>query len=240
MRLGVALALPLLGACRADEPPRRESSAAAPAPAPVGRNVIMGTGEPRDPQPFTIEQRLLDAVRRGDWAAIEKSLSLGATLDAKDDLGRSVVLLAVKDTGDLALVRWLLDEGAAPDEPDAGGRTALSFAAEAGMTDVATHLVEHGALPDRPDRAQRTPLFHAALGDHAAMVEFLLDRDADPNARDKFGDTPLIAACAKGHVATAEILLARGADPSLEDQEGRTAAERAAPGAEVCRRPAPR
>jgi ankyrin repeat protein len=84
---------------------------------------------------------------------------------------------------------------------------------------------------------QRTPLFHAALGDHADVVAFLLDRKAAPNVRDQFGDTPLIVACAKGHAKTAELLLRRGADPAITDQEGRTARERSAPEAAVCRKP---
>jgi ankyrin repeat protein len=197
----------------------------------------MGTGEPRKPQPFTLEQRLLEAARRGDQPTIERALALGAPITAADDLGRTLVLLAVKDAHDLDLVRWLHARGAAVDEPDVEGRTALSFAAEDGALETVRYLVADGAAVDRADRARRPPLFHAALGDHADVVAFLLDRGADPNPRDKFGDTPLIAACAKGNVATAALLLARGADPSLRDQEGRTAAERAAPGADVCRPP---
>ncbi len=203
---------------------------------PAGGNRVMGTGEGRMPQPFTLDQRLLDAVRRGDRATIERALELGGTVAVKDDLGRSTVLLATKDAGDLELIRWLHAKGAAIDEPDAGGRTALSFAAESGRLDIARALVEAGAAVDRPDGQGRTPLFHAAFGDHAEVVAFLLDRGAAVNVRDQFGDTPLIVACSKGHAATAALLLARGADASLTDQEGRTARERSAPGTEPCLR----
>ena len=203
------------------------------------RNRALGIGEPREPQPFTLEQRLLEAVRQGDRAIVERALARGATLDATDDLGRSTVLLATKDTGDLAFVEWLLARGAAPDEPDVAGRTALSFAATAGRPDLVRVLLERGAALDRPDRARRTPLFHAALGNHTDVVALLANRGADVNVRDKFGDTPLIVACAKGHAATAALLLERGADPKATDQEGRTAAERSAPGVAPCQQPAP-
>jgi ankyrin repeat protein len=213
------------------------SSTTAPA-AP--RGPALGIGEARAPQPFTIEQRLLDAVRRDDRATVKRALERGATVHAKDDLGRTTVLLATKDVGDLDLIRWLRARGAALDEPDVGGRTALSFAAEAGRLDIVRYLVENGAVVDRRDREQRTALFHAALGNHPDVIAFLADRGADVNARDQWQDTPLIVACAKGNAAAASLLLARGADPSLRDQEGRTARDRSAPGTEPCRRlPAP-
>jgi ankyrin repeat protein len=231
--------LVLLAACDKVGPaapslPKPHASSQASA-VPAARNPALGIGEPRNPQPFTLEQRLLDAVRRGDRATLERALERGASVNAKDDLGRSTILLAVKDARDLELVRWLHAKGADLDEPDAGGRTALSFAAEDGDLAIAQYLVENGAAVDRPDGQQRTPLFHAALGDHTDVVAFLAGRGADVNTRDRFGDTPLIAACAKGHAATAALLLERGADALLTDQEGRTARDRSAPGAGPCR-----
>jgi ankyrin repeat protein len=232
-----AAALVFCAACESN-PPR---SASSPTPIAVPathvaaeRNVAMGTGEFRKPEPFTIEQRLLDAVRRNDRATVERALERGAPIDAKDDLQRSTVLLAVLDAGNLELVTWLHAKGAAVDEPDIGGRTALSFAAAAGRLDLVRYLIEQGAQVDRADVQKRTPLFHAALGDHSAVVVFLLEHGADVNARDQFGDTPLIVACAKGHAATAAVLLAHSADPTLRDQEGRTARDRAVPGTAPC------
>lgn len=237
-----ALVLVLALACDAGTPaPSADERAASPTPRPVAaeRNLLMGTGEPRRAEPFTLQQRLLDAVRRNDRATIERAVELGATLDAKDDIGRSTVLLAVLDAQSLDLVRWLHGRGVAVDEADSGGRTPLSFAAANGQLDIVRYLVDQGAKVDGRDVQQRTPLFHAALGGHRDVIAFLLDHGADVNVRDQFGDTPLIVACAKGHDATAALLLERGADPSLKDQEGRTARERAAPGTAACLSPTP-
>ena len=238
----VLVILLLTASCEAEPTaePRAEATAPAPSPAAAlaaGPNRVMGTGEPRMPEPFTIEQRFLDAVRRGDRPTIERALERGANIDSKDDIGRNAVFLAVLDANDLDLVRWLAAKGAADDEPDSGGRTPLSFAAADGQPEIARYLVERGATVDRADAQQRTPLFHAALGDHSDIVSLLLDHRADANARDQFGDTPLIVACAKGNRATAALLLRRGADPDLKDQEGRTARERAAAGTDICRTP---
>jgi hypothetical protein len=224
----LVVSLLVVAACDATPPSTHERP---PAPPEAKRNLALGTGEVRAPEPFTRTQRLLDAVSRGDRPTIERALGRGATLAVKDDLGRSPVLLATLDAGDLELVRWLHAEGATLDEPDAGGRTALSFAAAVGRLDIVRFLIENGAAVDRPDMQQRTPLFHAALGDHAEVAAFLLDRRAAPDA--------LIVACAKGNTTTAALLLRRGADAGIEDQEGRTARERSAPEAAVCRAPAP-
>jgi len=208
------------------------------SPAGGGGNAL-GIGEPRAPEPFTLELRFLDAARRGDRATLERALERGVDLEAKDDLGRTALLLAARDAGSLELVRFLREKGAAVDVPDVEGRAALSHAAESGRLDVVRELAAHGAETDRADREQRTPLFFAAAGNHRETVEFLLAKGARVDAANQFGDTPLMLACAKGYAEMAALLLAKGADPALRDQEGRTARERAAPEAAVCLAPQP-
>lgn len=210
---------------------------ATPSAVADGRegNRVMGTGEPREPQPFTREQQFLEAARQGDLARAARALDLGVGVDAKDDLGRSALLLAARDAGDLELVRFLHGRGAALDTPDLGGRTALSFASGAGRLDIVGYLVAQGARIDRADKQGRAPLFHAVLGNRRDVAAYLIERGAAVDVRDRFADTPLIVACAKGYAEMAALLLDHGADPSLRDQEGRTAAERSAPGVEICR-----
>lgn len=225
--------LVVLGAGAAAATPPAAAPPATPLARPRGH--ALGIGEPRQPEPFTIEQRLLDAVRRDDRPTAERALARGAPIGARDDIGRGVVLLAVLDAGDLDLARWLHGRGAVIDEPDNGGRTALSFAAATGRADIVAWLLAQGAVVDRRDGQQRTALFHAALGNHPEVLAVLAARGADVNARDQWRDTPLIAACAKGNAAAAGFLLAHGADATLTDQEGRTARDRAAPGMAMCR-----
>ena len=215
-------------------PPPASPKPVAAAPAPAS-NRALGLGEARNPEPFTLDQRLLDAARRNDRPTIELALERGAKLQAKDDLGRSTLFLAVMDAQSLELVRWLHAKGVAIDDADVSGRTPLSFAADDGKLEIVRYLVENGAVVDRRDVQQRTPLMHASGADHPEVIAFLADHGADVNARDQFGDTPLIAACGKGNATTAALLLQRGADATLKDQEGRTAKERSAPEAAPCR-----
>jgi len=210
-------------------------AARAADPAAPGSGHALGIGEPRAPERFTLELRFLQAARDGDRKMIEVTLDRGVSIETKDDLGRNALLLATHDAGDLALVEWLAARGAAIDLPDVGGRAPVSWAAADGRIEILRWLVERGAVLDRPDVEKRTPLFHAVTTEQLDAVEFLLERGANPNAADRFGDTPLMMACSKGYDALAQLLLERGADPSLRNQEGRTAADRAAPGANACR-----
>lgn len=208
---------------------------ALPASAQEGSGGPLGIGEPRKPEPYTLEQRFLQAAREGDRATLELALARGVAPGTRDDLGRSALLLAVHDAGSLEIARFLHAKGAAVDEPDHGGRAPLSWTAADGHEEIARWLLDLGARADRRDAEGRTPLFYAAAAGHAGIATLLLDRGADPNAADRFGDTTLMLVCARGQDSMAALLLARGADPSLRNQEGRTAADRAAPGASVCR-----
>lgn len=216
-------------------PSAGRSDPEAPVGSATGRNRAMGTGEAVEPRPFTLEQRFLHAVREGERAEVERALELGASVEARDALGRSALLLAARDVASLPLVRFLHERGAAVDVVDEGGRSAASWAAGRGHAEILRWLLERGAAPDRADEQGRTPLFHAVGGRHPAVVRELLERGAEPNVQDQFGDSPLMLACAKAHGEIAAILLEHGADPSLRDQEGRTARERAAEGSGPCR-----
>lgn len=240
------LLLLLLAACRGGG-----EQTVAPAPtatalppsqkvAKSGANPALGSNEALKAAPFTLQDRYLEAARQGDRATIDKALERGAKVDAKDDLGRSALLLSVSEAGDLELMRHLHDMGVPADEPDLGGRAALSWAAEAGRLDIARALTDMGAQIDRPDIEGRTPLAFAVLGGQSEVVVFLLERGADVNKADNYGDTPLIMACAKGYGEVASLLRQRGADPARKDQEGRNAKDRAAPGTAGCDAAAPR
>ena len=215
---------------------------AAPARAvdpAEGGGAPLGIGEPRAPERYTPELRFLQAARDGDRKAIEFTLKKGVAPNTKDDLGRNGIVLATHDAGSLEIVKLLAARGAAIDEPDIGGRAAVSWAAADGRMDILRWLAERGAALDRPDVERRTPLFHAVTTEQLAAIEFLLDHGADPNSADHYGDTPLITACAKGYDALAELLLRRGADPSLRNEEGQRAADRAANPNGPCRASAP-
>jgi len=211
----------------------RAADEAKPAPPPSGP--ILPHVEPLEPRPFTLEDRYLDAARRGNLAMLELSLDKGADLRAKDGFQRSALLLAARDARDLEMVKFLQARGLPFDEPDVRGRTPLGYAAGNGDLSMVSYLLEQGAAVDHADGQGQTPLYHAVLAGSKATVERLLAAGARVNVQDQFRDTPLIGACDKGYDEIARLLVEKGADPRLKDQEGRTASERAAASAAYCR-----
>jgi ankyrin repeat protein len=115
---------------------------------------------------------LLRAARGADIAAIERLTAAGALLDLPQRDGLTPLMAAVGagassiDTRGkfrsgveaLETADALLEAGAAIDQTDARGRTALHYAAAAGYTDVALLLVERGASLAAADADGVTPV----------------------------------------------------------------------------------
>ncbi len=115
---------------------------------------------------------LLRAARGADIAAIERLAAAGALVDLPQRDGITPLMAAVGagassiDTRGkfrttleaLQTADALLEAGAAIDQRDARGRTALHYAAAAGYTDVALLLVERGANVAAVDADGVTPV----------------------------------------------------------------------------------
>lgn len=101
---------------------------------------------------------LLDrAACSGDETSVRMLLSIGASPDGTKDypyylrhftpLEFSSHLSQAAYSGNLAVVKQLLDAGANPNVVEGSGRTAIMSAAERGHTDIARLLMESGADP---------------------------------------------------------------------------------------------
>ena len=213
----------------------RATSESEPTKPPSAGGPILPRPEPLAPRAFTLEDRYLDAARRGDLDTLRRCIEKGVNDRAKDGFGRDALLLATSDGRSLEMVKLLDARGLPADEPDVRGIAAIGYAAGNGDVAIVAYLLERGAKVDRKDVQKMTPLVHAVLGGSKETVARLIAAGADVDSRDQFMDTPLIAACNKGVDEIAKLLVEKGADAGVKDQEGRTARERAATGAEYCR-----
>jgi hypothetical protein len=87
-------------------------------------------------------------------------------------------------------LRAVLSRGAAVDEPDADGWTALHRAARSGDVASARLLLEHHATVDARVANGMTPLHVAAEAGHLPIVELLVGAGADRSATTKTNRTP--------------------------------------------------
>ncbi|RBA19772.1 hypothetical protein FPRO05_09072 [Fusarium proliferatum] len=109
------------------------------------------------------------------------------------------------------------------DFQDDTGRTALSFAAQAGDLEAIGKLFDRHADVELTDTDGQTPLLWAAREGHEGAVKFLLDHGARTEAKDEpYGRTALSWAAANGHTGVARILRMKGADVNAADDMNRT------------------
>ena len=195
---------------------------------------------------------LLEAVQRGDAAAVEEALAADpSSAGERDAQGTSAVLHAAyarradlvgllrphlgpldvweaAALGDEQRLLELVDADPDLATTEAGdGFFPLALAAFFGHRACVAALLARGA--DVSQRAanplQVQPLHSAMVAGDVEIVRALLDAGADVDARQQAGVTPLMGAAAGGSVELVRLLLDAGADRSVRDDADRTAAD---------------
>jgi len=154
----------------------------------------------QDPQ----AAKMLDALRRGDHAALEKLLQENPKRAKGQGAAGVTPLMYAALYGDALAVSELLDRGADPNTKNDAGATALLWAVDdAAATRL---LLEHGAEPNVRSSDGVTPLMLAAahIGS-AGVVRLLLDHGARPEGN------LLAKAAGIGDEAVMRLLIERGA-----------------------------
>ncbi|XP_056366736.1 ankyrin repeat domain-containing protein 35 [Oenanthe melanoleuca] len=171
------------------------------------------------------DQKLLDAVTRGDVARVAALAARKAARPAKlNARGQSALHLAAAG-GLTECLTLLLERGAPVNETNDDGSTALHLATIACQPQCVKVLLQHGANERHVDGQNRTPLHWAASSGCASSVLLLCDHEAPLDVPDAHGQTPLMLAARGNHAAVCAQLLRRGAEPGLGDRDGRTALE---------------
>jgi len=164
-----------------------------------------------------------------DAKIFQAMVDAGAEVNAKNDGGETVLLLAASNAGDPEVIEILVKGGANIEEKDKNGRTPLMRAV---LNDnkpfIAIKFLELKADVNAVNESNgRTPIFYAFTTFKQAeskVVRALIDYGAKINAVDSEGNTPLIEAAkyAKDSECV-ELLLKAGANKKAVDAKGRTA-----------------
>ena len=168
------------------------------------------------------DERLPEAAKRQDRAAVQALLEQGADVNARQPDGATALHWAVH-WQDAELARLLIRARADVNAANAYGVMPLSLAAANGNAATAAALLEAGADPNAPLPSGETPLMTASRTGNVATLRALLDRGADVNARERQQQqTALMWAVTAGHTDAARLLVEHGADPRARSMRGDT------------------
>ncbi|MDF1655314.1 MAG: ankyrin repeat domain-containing protein [Coxiellaceae bacterium] len=105
------------------------------------------TPEELAPHAGLLDAIMIEAVRHGDIAAIERCQERGCSLNTVDPTDQSTLLIEAASHGQADCAKWLLDHDANPFTVDSAGKTALDYARDNGH-ERCCRVME--AYPDDP------------------------------------------------------------------------------------------
>lgn len=182
---------------------------------------------------------ILNAVTKGDIFRLQELIN-GRNVNSKHGSSDTLLHLAAEH-GQLAVVKFLLSQGAKLDLRNDQGQTALHRASERGQTAALVALLKAGSDIHAKDKSSKTPLhlaaqkghegtvralvveetkgfrnqtrfLHmAAMEDNAALADILLRNGASVDARDPQRKTALFHAISRGNEKTVAVFLKAGA-----------------------------
>jgi len=154
---------------------------------------------------------LLDAVKAGDLAAVQRLAQSREAVNVVEADGTSALHWAVR-ADNSAMVQQLLRAGADPKAANRYGVTPLSLAALNRSAAVVGALLEAGADPNARLAEDQTILMTAARAGSPEVLRRLIDRGADVHAREAVaGETALMWAAMENHADAVTLLASRGA-----------------------------
>ncbi len=164
---------------------------------------------------------IIEAVKAGDNAKVEKMLGAGTSVNTADEQGKNLLMYAV-DSGKQDLVRMLIEKGADVNAKRADGSTALFSALRKKQKDTVALLAEKGADFKVVDNFGRTTLMAAAQGGDVEMVKDVLKREIDINMQDKYGKTALVFALKAENRDVARFLIDQNIEVNTEEKSRKT------------------
>ena len=120
-----------------------------------------------------IYTELVKAIEEGNKEEVEKLLKKGANIEAKDEYGKSALMLASSE-GHKEIVELLLEKNANVNARDEHGSSALSKASVNGYKEIVELLIEKGADIKVKSVAGITPLGIAIKNNDCEMVRVLI------------------------------------------------------------------
>lgn len=132
------------------------------------------------------------------------------------------LLLLYSDSGNIEIVRYLLDKGANPNVISDNGVTSLMFAAQNGSYEIVELLLNSNADPNIVPYDGNTALHAAVRAGNDSIAELLIKYNAKVNVTNTLGLTPLHNSVWYGFPYLTDILIYNNANVDTVDIYGFT------------------
>ena len=149
---------------------------------------------------------LVTSAREGDINRAIIALNNGSDIESRSRDGGWTALHEACFSGEINLVRVLIERGANLEARNLHFDTPLHIAAFHGRRAIVEILLEIGALVDPTNQDGSTPLIGAAFAGRTEVCNILLRAGAKVDARNNVGTTPLEAAIFSKYKGTADYL----------------------------------
>lgn len=171
----------------------------------------------------THESPLLDAVKKGDRAAIRLLLQKRVDVNLPSTDGTTALHWAVEQN-DLETAHLLVGSGARVQVTNRHGVSPLYAACLNGNAAMIEFLLKAGADPNSSLPRGETALMTAARSGNVQSLKLLMAHGADVNAKETIGSqTALMWAAAEGHAGAVRALAEGGANLAVRSRSGLSA-----------------
>lgn len=166
------------------------------------------------------------AAEKGDAASIAGLLAKGAKIDARDESGRTALLIATH-ANQIEAAKVLIEAGADVNAKDNINDSPYLYAGARGHVEILRMTLANGADLKSTNRYGGTALIPAAERGHVETVRTLIEAGVDVDHINNLNWTALMEAIvlADGgprHVAIVKLLVDAGADVNIPDGDGVT------------------
>ncbi|QRM30382.1 ankyrin repeat domain-containing protein [Microvirga sp. VF16] len=169
---------------------------------------------------------LLNAVMNKDVDAahVQRLLSHRVDIDARDESGRTALLIATHGNR-IEIARALIEAGADVNAKDRINDSPYLYAGARGHLEILKMALAHGADLKSTNRYGGTALIPAAERGHVDTVRTLIEAGVDVDHVNNLGWTALLEAIILGdggerHQQVVNLLVKAGADVNLADRDG--------------------
>jgi ankyrin repeat protein len=164
------------------------------------------------PDLASADERLIEAVKRRDVAAVRSLVRARADVNALEGDGTTALHWAVR-ADDVESTMALIEGGARVTLANRLGVTPLALAATNGSAKLIDALLKAGANPNESSPEGETVLMIASRTGSSSAVKVLLEAGASVNAAESWrGETALMWAAAENHADVVSLLVAQGAE----------------------------